>query len=328
MERRDTSLEEQERRQIVNQIEEAFRETLQNDAATQTRPDDEETFIPVKTFRRQDPYVQDEDDVSRCPYRPSEQSSPAIANPYESFFPWPFNYMLFSSYSPLKLERQEHFREHGDRWRNAFEDLLSMDEENGPSDQSELTSEGTESSPLRPQGSGIESHLAKLLRVNTQHNRYLKKAEELAFREPQNDANEESMTELDYYERLLEQQRTDREKHSSALLNISKPMSVPDVGPSKGTGEVGKKLGIISTLTTTERVSLPDGTVHTKVVLKQRFADGREESSETVHTAQGGPQPESKASSLSGFARDSQEPSLAPTNTGKQNNEKKGWFWS
>ncbi|MCJ1322258.1 hypothetical protein MMC15_007606 [Xylographa vitiligo] len=326
MERRDASLEE-ERRDIVDQIEEAFRESLRNDAATQTKPDDEETLIPVKTFGRQDPHLQVEDDIPRCPYRPSEHSSLAIASPCESFFPWPFNYMLFSSYSPLKLERQEHFREHGDRWRNAFKDLLSMDNESGISTQSNLSSEGTESSPLVSQGSGFERHLAGLLRANVEHNQYFgRTADELASRDPQNDASQESMTELDYYERLLEQQRADREKQSSALISSPKPTLTPGVGPSNGT-EDSSKLGVVSTLTTTERVSLPDGTVHTKVMLKQRFADGREESSETMHTTQGGLKAERQPSSLPDVARESKESSIQQPDTGRQKTEKKGWFW-
>ncbi|MCJ1434355.1 hypothetical protein MMC27_003723 [Xylographa pallens] len=329
MERRGASLEETERRQIVDQIEEAFRESSRNDAATQTRSEVEEAFIPVKTFARQNPHVKAEDDLPRCPYRPSEQSSLAITNPCESFFPWPFSYVLFSSYSPLKLERQEHFREHGDRWRNAFEDLLSMDDEHGTSNQRNPSSEGAESSPFAPRGSGLESHLSQLLRANMEHKRYFKSsADELGSREPQNDASQESMTELDYYERLLEQQRADREKQSSALMYPPKPGLAPEIGTANGTGEDNKKLGVVSTLTTTERVSLPDGTVHTKVILKQRFGDGREESSETVHTTQGGLQSERQPNLFSDIARDSKESSLQRSDTGRQKSEKKGWFWS
>ncbi|MCJ1380734.1 hypothetical protein MMC17_003842 [Xylographa soralifera] len=329
MERRDASLEEKERRQIVDQIQEAFRESSRNDAATQTRPDVEESFIPVKTFERREPNVHAEDEVLRCPYRPSEQPSNTIANPFESFFPWPFNYMLFSSYSPLKLERQEHFREHGDRWRNAFEDLLSTEDEKETSNERKLLSEGAESSPLALQGSGLDSDLGQLLRANMEHKRHLDRSvEELGSREPQNDASQESMTELDYYERLLEQQRTDREKQSSALMSLPKSTLAPEGSPSNGTGEDSMKLGIVSTLTTTERVSLPDGTVHTKVMLKQRFADGREESSETVHTTQGGPQAERQPNSISNVARDSKESSLPRSDTERHKTEKKGWFWS
>ena len=40
---------------------------------------------------------------------------------------------------------------------------------------------------------------------------------------------------------------------------------------------------IISRVTTTDRRTLPDGSIETKVVRKKRFLDGREESTETVH---------------------------------------------
>jgi hypothetical protein len=64
------------------------------------------------------------------------------------------------------------------------------------------------------------------------------------------------------------------------------------------------KLGVLSSLTTTETVRLPDGTVTTKVVLKQRFADGREETSECSHT----------------YREDSEVHGEEPS--------KKGWFWA
>ncbi|KAK0953872.1 hypothetical protein LTR91_023621, partial [Friedmanniomyces endolithicus] len=44
------------------------------------------------------------------------------------------------------------------------------------------------------------------------------------------------------------------------------------------------KVDVLSSLTTTHTTRLPDGTITTKVLLKQRFADGREESEEKVHT--------------------------------------------
>lgn len=64
------------------------------------------------------------------------------------------------------------------------------------------------------------------------------------------------------------------------------------------------KLGVLSSLTTTETVRLPDGTVTTKVVLKQRFADGREETSERSHT----------------YREDSE--------VHGEESSKKGWFWA
>ncbi|KZF20353.1 hypothetical protein L228DRAFT_250034 [Xylona heveae TC161] len=91
---------------------------------------------------------------------------------------------------------------------------------------------------------------------------------------------------------------------------------------------------VLSTMTTTERTTLPDGRVQTRVVLKKRFADGREESSETVHTAQGSsetafprmsesenPENPEKSTILSSVTDASRE----AVQSGKK---KSGWFWS
>ncbi|KAF2769779.1 hypothetical protein EJ03DRAFT_88218 [Teratosphaeria nubilosa] len=47
-----------------------------------------------------------------------------------------------------------------------------------------------------------------------------------------------------------------------------------------------KKVDVLSSLATTQTTRMLDGTITTKVVLKQRFADGREEVEEKVHTYQ------------------------------------------
>jgi hypothetical protein len=77
---------------------------------------------------------------------------------------------------------------------------------------------------------------------------------------------------------------------------------------------------ILSTLTTTERTVAPDGTVTTKVMLKKRFADGREESSETLHTQRGQGSDSQGAFPGAGFP-DRERPS-------KEQPKKSGWFWS
>lgn len=70
------------------------------------------------------------------------------------------------------------------------------------------------------------------------------------------------------------------------------------------------KPGVLSALTTTQTTRLPDGTVTTKVVLKKRFVDGREETSESVHT-------------MHESLQDEQDHT-----TTEQRAKKKGWFWS
>ncbi|KAF2448500.1 hypothetical protein P171DRAFT_428560 [Karstenula rhodostoma CBS 690.94] len=111
-------------------------------------------------------------------------------------------------------------------------------------------------------------------------------------------------TELEAYERLLG--------------------PIPAFG---GNSETEGRPSILSTLTTTERTVHPDGTVATKVVLKNRFNDGREESSETVYTERG------QGSAGQGSDRPSRILEAAAQHKLQQqprenNNSKTGWFWS
>ncbi|KAI7584010.1 hypothetical protein KC346_g18055, partial [Hortaea werneckii] len=73
-----------------------------------------------------------------------------------------------------------------------------------------------------------------------------------------------------------------------------------------------KKVDVLSSLTTTQTTRMPDGTVTTQVVLKQRFADGREETEEKLHTYQDPSQLQQP--------EEAQRP--------EQAEKKKGWFWS
>jgi hypothetical protein len=115
-------------------------------------------------------------------------------------------------------------------------------------------------------------------------------------------------TEMEAYERLLEPATTAPDPVNTARTTI------------------------LSTLTTTERTVAPDGTTTTKVVLKKRFADGREESSETVHT-QRGQDPETrqdpwKSMREAQFADPPKQPSPLRELEKKKESDKKGWFWS
>jgi hypothetical protein len=110
-------------------------------------------------------------------------------------------------------------------------------------------------------------------------------------------------TELEAYERLLG------------------PVSAPELSTHEA------RTSILSTLTTTERTVAPDGTVTTKVVLKKRFADGREESSETLHTQRGQGVDAQAAIPDPIFAnKDRAPPEHAVFSKGSEN--RKGWFWS
>ncbi len=130
-------------------------------------------------------------------------------------------------------------------------------------------------------------------------------------KEPQEQDNSTS-TELDVYEQLL-----------NSKEQISQP-------PASLQPENGVKPSILSTMTTTERTIAPDGSVTTKVVLKKRFTDGREESTETVHTARGqedSPRYQDPWKAI----RDAEErpvESIQSQVQRKQAEKKGGWFWS
>ncbi|KJX93822.1 hypothetical protein TI39_contig4250g00010 [Zymoseptoria brevis] len=92
------------------------------------------------------------------------------------------------------------------------------------------------------------------------------------------------------------------------------PIEAKDLEAPRPRDDESRKPDVLSILSTTQTTRLPDGTVTTKVVLKKRFADGREESTESTHTRN----------------------ELAEENVKQQaqaveeNEERKphGWFWS
>lgn len=93
-------------------------------------------------------------------------------------------------------------------------------------------------------------------------------------------------------------------------------------------GRTEESNSVLSTLTTTERTVGPDGTVTTKVMLKKRFADGREESSETVQTHRGQNDLTQHSNSPSKLleAWNQHEAQERPSNSNES--KKSGWFWS
>jgi hypothetical protein len=126
------------------------------------------------------------------------------------------------------------------------------------------------------------------------------------------DWEQEHETEMDAYERL---------EAASAPAPAPSPTQI---FPSS-TAQNEAKPSILSTLTTTERTVAPDGSVTTKVVLKKRFADGREESSETVHTQRG----QEDAHTREPWRALPTPAQASPVeDNGDQGKKKSGWFWS
>ena len=76
-------------------------------------------------------------------------------------------------------------------------------------------------------------------------------------------------SELDVYEHFHEEEDKEDIKESEGRERVRDEV-------------VDSKPPVVSTLTTTETTVLPDGTIYSRRILKQRFADGREESNEEV----------------------------------------------
>ena len=125
------------------------------------------------------------------------------------------------------------------------------------------------------------------------------------------DADEGRSTEADLYESLGGSKQSSPINAKSRILAHLRQDASHD-----GTTESDKP-NLLSTLTTTEKTTLEDGTTHTKMVLKKRFSDGREESTETVHTQNALPRDAARS--------EINEPVQRRL---KDSKDKKGWFWS
>ena len=296
------------------------------------------------------------DEVLRCPYRPVQQDAPlqnsgSAPQPpapcpglfifgedlplSRGLFPrhlnesillgalgvWPITYVAMSPYSPLRLEQQESFRDHGAKWRNAFEDLLVVQSGREMAEEKQRSQyQGSSSEWI---GSMLERGLfGSFKQIGAGDERLTESsplANEVDPRLPEYDAQGDEVTELDVYERFLGIQ--------GQLPTSSLPFATQ---PSKSNAECAREddqIGIISTLTKTEQKVLPNGTVHTKVMLKKRFADGREESSETLHTTQIS---SAQKVHLPMTAQSAERAVVKAAAVGNKTQEKKnrGWFWS
>ena len=278
---------------------------------------------------------------------------------------WPVAYVVTNPYSPLHLEKQQPLKEYGTKWRNAFEDLLAVQsgremvdnsnrnaQRDGADWVASMVDQWLFSSMKRVMdrksriNSLARNEFAKDLgnakepdfnhdsparlwdliqhaeRTRRQSNYTLNPADEVDTRHLENDAEDNEFTELDLYERFLGSQG----QFPPAITPESSPQPQSISTPRLADGE--GQPSIISTLTTTERRTLPDGTVHTKVVLKKRFADGREESTETVHTAQGGLEQTARLPQATSRESSNVNGEAEGRKTKEKEEKKKGWFWS
>ena len=326
----------------------------------------------------------------RCPYRPIEQEVPTNSHPlpfsevdrhvtsHNTPLP-PFGmtlprdflatsllgqqtpsisvaYLIFSPYSPARLEQSPALRERGVKWREAFEDLLAV--QSGQDISTEASKPPSTSTSdwlsdmigiaLRENGSNMqERHQASrsTSEVVRRQPGFLDRF--AASRQPENDADEddddkwyfdeeedddddeEEITELDLYNRFLGFGSTASEPDPiPSILGQSASRSFAHLqhDSTPATESESNKPSILSTLTTTERTTLQDGTVHTKVVLKKKFSDGREESTETVHTQNPVPQGVAQTQQIA-KGRERDDGKSDRKQEGKEN-KSRGWFWS
>lgn len=253
----------------------------------------------------------------------------------------PVPYLLYSPYSPLCLEQQPLLCDHGAKWRAAFEDLLVM--QNGqelPPMSSARTQESSrdwartmmhsamcvrEENTEAPSGAAAETSenirqypgLLSCLNSLSQPENDADKNDDADNDDPAENDNDE-ITELDMYDKIFGSQQSSINRVARAA-GRSFALLQPDRSPAEAND---KKPSVLSTLTTTEWTTLQDGSVRTKVVLKKRFSDGREESTETVHN-QNAFHPTQDAALKTIRDVDSKKP-----DKGSKENKSSGWFWS
>ena len=255
----------------------------------------------------------------------------------------PVAYLLCSPYSPVRLEQQPRLSDYGVKWREAFEDLLAAQSGQELTPKSSQRAHESSLDWLRgminlamhkreENAEDLNSAIIRMSEAFQQDSRPLSRI--LSIRQPTNHANEDDdadndelgdqgeaeFTEMTMYDRLLGRQQPSSDSIAGAAAR-SFAHSQQD---SSSSDKDRENSSILSTLTTTERTTLPDGSMHTKVVLKKRFADGREESTETVHHHKAIRQTQDAASSSV------EDEGMGKIGTEKTNrvNKYSGWFWS
>ena len=238
-------------------------------------------------------------------------------------------------YSPAALEADRQTKHMGSLWRDAFEDLmhttqehpLLSDAQNAYFDQMGLY-------PLNE----YQKELLLLQNWKDSHTKCPERTWQRAslVQQLQNTSDEPSYEYAHDHGDQHDDPPTPKPQQSKFFKVQSSPQDVPKgteteldayerllvLPPASSVSNTEPNSTILSTMTTTERITAHDGTVTTKIVLKKRFADGSEQSSETVHTQR------------SQDAHQTEDPlkvmqNIQSTDGANQKIEKKGgWFWS
>ena len=327
----------------------------------------------------QEPTSDDRCETLRCPYRPGEQEAPRSEKAGLNIGPMddatrsclslaalslrlpntvltapvlgeqlpsvPIAYLLHSPYSPVQLEKQPYLCDHGARWREAFEDLLAV--QNGqelPPKYSQRTSESSvdwvrgmidfaswirednirdSSSTAGTTSKAMKRDLGRLSRFTSARlleNNADEDEDEDGDNDDLDDNRDAEITELEMYDRIFGSQQASLDGTARATARSFAHLQQE----SSSSDTDNRKPSILSTLTTTERTTLQDGSVHTKVVLRKRFSDGREESTETIHHQNAVHQTQDAASKS--FKDEDARKSVKDKEI--KENKSSGWFWS
>ena len=170
----------------------------------------------------------------------------------------------------------------------------------------------------------------EMLPVGMDVRRYRDEESTAPYHQEEEGKPDDEVTELDLYEHFLENRNrlTSPNEQSTAPKPAAgqPPRNLPAKAKAPTESSEASPPSIISTLATTERQVLPDGTVHTKVVLKKRFTDGREESNAVEHTTHADPRAGSMSASKSQTPSPRVDRAEVPDEK-KEQKSKKGWFW-
>lgn len=298
---------------------------------------------------------------------------------------WPIPYLLLSPYSPLHLEQSQGRGRHQGvlssffstheavgldpsepRWRDAFEDLLRVEngqallEQSTESDRSRqpsnewlrgLVQRGSIGSNWRLTGPD-DSRYGLALERSQQHkdmNGDLR-TEQQKDTEKENE-NTEPETELDLYDRFLNDIASAHERYSRAFADSplmrlleeerkrhNEEQEAPKEPHSEKTeskdwleytangnrklldsqytsDQSSAETNVVSTMTRTVRRTQPDGSISTKTIQTKRFADGREESNESVELIP----PPTQQNTNQQVSSDEEK---------GEKNSSGGWFWT
>ncbi|KAF3892749.1 hypothetical protein GTR04_5349 [Trichophyton interdigitale] len=310
---------------------------------------------------------------------------------------WPISYLMFSPYSPLQLERQRQLRpqyqehassswfdslapshEHRDlrepQWREAFEDLLRI--ENGKAmldrhPQGERTSESGKSwlagliqrgslgdgwsHVSQPDGEGEYFKFQRITSNDTSSDHEGMSQGKVPSEEG------EQFSELDLYDNflhkvshgaavsqtspllraILEERKQKRQELEELQLQwremfrekemeraedhqaIADSACFRDTASQSQTNE-NLSPPIVSSVTTTQRQMQPDGSIKTKTVVSRRFADGREENTETEEITRNNRIAVEDSNQAIATTQDEND---SGTPNGRDKKRSGGWFW-